>query len=197
MQDAGRGRQGRNWASAAGNFFGSTLVDLRAGDPPPQTLALAAGLALIDAVELVAPERPLMLKWPNDLLIEGAKLAGILLERNEQRVVAGFGVNLAVAPALQDRAAASLEGAILPEAFAPILAGAFARRLQSWREELPEVLPEAWLARAHPAGTPLTVHGGGGERLSGEFAGIELDGALRLLRQDGTIETVRAGDVQL
>ena len=71
---------------------------MQPGDPPAPSLSLAAGLALIEAVDVAVPGLPLMLKWPNDLLLGGAKLAGILLERSGDRVVAGFGVNLASAP---------------------------------------------------------------------------------------------------
>src|SRR3954466_7608945 len=72
-QAAGKGRQGRQWVSPRGNFYGSTTVELGPGDPPPQTLSLAAGLALLEAVELAAPGHALILKWPNDLLLQGQK----------------------------------------------------------------------------------------------------------------------------
>ena len=109
-QEAGKGRQGRSWVSAPGNFYGSTLVQLRADDPPAQTLSLAAGLALIEALEAAVPGQALMLKWPNDVMLAGKKLAGILLERNGDRVAVGFGVNLASAPELADRQGGSLGG---------------------------------------------------------------------------------------
>ena len=138
-----------------------------------------------------------MLKWPNDLMLLGKKLAGILLERFGDRVVIGFGVNLASAPALPDRRTASLGGAITPEAFAPLLAASFGRLLGLWRSSDPSLLAQAWLARAHPIGTKLTVHSGAGEIVSGRFDGLEPDGALRLRRDDGSLELVRAGDVEL
>ena len=196
-QDAGRGRHGRAWEGLDGNFFGSTLVQLRADDPPAPALALAAGLALIEAVEVAAPGMPLVLKWPNDLMLGDAKLAGILLERSEQRVVAGFGVNLATAPAIDGRETASLGASIVPQAFAPLLAASFARLLGAWRSADPGAFAQAWLARAHPPGTPLFVHHGPGERIAGMFDGIEPDGALRLRREGGSIEIIRAGDVSL
>lgn len=196
-QSSGKGRQGRAWLSAAGNFFGSTLVELRPGDPPAQTLSLAAGLALLEAVDTAAPAQALMLKWPNDVLLLGKKLAGILLERSGGRVAAGFGVNLATAPELADRKAASLGRLITPQAFAPLLAGSFARLLELWRSSEPRLLAEAWVARAHPLGTQLTVHSGKDDTVTGRFAGLETDGALRLLMPDGAIETVRAGDVAI
>jgi BirA family biotin operon repressor/biotin-[acetyl-CoA-carboxylase] ligase len=196
-QDAGRGRQGRGWVSAPGNFYGSTLVELRAGDPAPQILSLAAALALIETIDVAVPAQPLMLKWPNDLLLLGKKLAGILLERNGDRIAVGFGVNLATAPQLTDRPVASLGSKIAPEAFAPLLAACFGRLLQLWRESEPRLLIGAWLARAHPVGTLLTVHSRAEETLTGRFDGLEADGALRLRREDGGLDIVRAGDVQL
>ena len=196
-QDSGRGRQGREWVSETGNFFGSTLVTLRQGDPPPASLSLAAGLALIEAVDLAAPGLPLMLKWPNDLLLGTAKLGGILLERNGDRIVAGFGLNLGKAPRIEGRDVAAMNGVMLPQAFAPLLAGSFARMLDLWRTSEPEAFAKAWLTRAHPIGTRLTIHSSPGETITGRFDGIEPDGALLLRREDGDIDIVRAGDVEL
>jgi BirA family biotin operon repressor/biotin-[acetyl-CoA-carboxylase] ligase len=196
-QDAGRGRQGRQWISAEGNFAGSTLVELRDDDPPAPTLSLAAGLALAEAVDVAVPAQRLMLKWPNDLLLRGSKLAGILLERSGDRIAVGFGVNLVSAPALEDRRAADLGGGVGAEAFAPLLAASFARMLDSWRASESSALARAWEQRAHAVGTPLTVHTGANETIAGRFAGLEADGALRLQLDDGAIELVRAGDVDL
>jgi BirA family transcriptional regulator, biotin operon repressor / biotin---[acetyl-CoA-carboxylase] ligase len=138
-----------------------------------------------------------MLKWPNDVLLSGKKLAGILLERSGDRVAIGFGVNLAAAPQLPHRRAASLGGAMLPQAFAPLLAGSFARLLDVWRQSQLALLAQAWLTRAHPVGTNLKVHSTAEETVSGQFDGIELDGGLRLRRSDGSLEVVRVGDVEL
>jgi BirA family biotin operon repressor/biotin-[acetyl-CoA-carboxylase] ligase len=138
-----------------------------------------------------------MLKWPNDVLLLGKKLAGILLERSGDRVVIGFGVNLASAPELADRQCASLSARITPQAFAPLLAGSFERLVRVWRESEPLLLAQAWLTRAHPIGTPLTVHASSHERVSGRFDGIEADGALRLRGEDGRLEIVHAGDISL
>ena len=196
-QQAGKGRQGRSWISAAGNFYGSTLVALRSGDPSAQSLSLAAGLALVEAIDVALPGQALMLKWPNDVMLLGKKLAGILLERSGDRVVVGFGVNLATAPELTDRPCASLGGAVPPDAFAPLLAGSFARLLDLWRKSEPALIAQAWLARAHPVGTRLTVHSTSDDTVTGRFDGLERDGALRLRLDDGRLEIVRAGDIAL
>jgi BirA family biotin operon repressor/biotin-[acetyl-CoA-carboxylase] ligase len=170
---------------------------VRPGDPPSQLLSLAAGLALFDAVLVAAPGSPVMLKWPNDLLLDGAKLAGTLLERAGDRIVLGFGINLATAPAVPGRPVASLGGVLPPQAFAPLIAASFGRWLEVWRSGDAEELRRSWLERAHPFGTRLTVHTGPSQELSGRFEGLMPDGALRLLRDDGEVETVRAADVFL
>lgn len=197
-QEGGKGRQGRQWQSIDGNFSGSTIVRLRPVDPAAPALTLVAGLALIEAIDIAAPGAPVSLKWPNDLMLAGAKLAGILLERSDDRVIVGFGVNLAAAPEIEGRKTAALKSLadISPQAFAPLLAGKFAQLLSAWRSADPAQFAQAWLARAHPIGAPLEVHSGPGQRISGTFDGIEPDGALRL-RRDGMVDIIRSGDVLL
>jgi BirA family biotin operon repressor/biotin-[acetyl-CoA-carboxylase] ligase len=184
--------------SPTGNFHGSTIVQLRPTDPTAGTLSLVAGVALIRAVEVAAPATGLMLKWPNDLLLGSGKLAGILLERSGDRVVAGFGVNLAAAPEVPDRPTAALSSIALvsPEAFAPLLAAAFARELQRWRDDLPATVG-LWLESAHPPGTALTVHQAPGHKLSGTFDGLEGDGGLRLRLEGDEVRVIHAADVML
>ena len=196
-QTAGKGRQGRSWVTEPGNFFGSTLVTLRTGDPPAQSLSLVAGLALIEAVDAAAPGLPLLLKWPNDLLLDASKLAGILLERQSGRIVIGFGINLAASPNLADRPAADLGSRIAPEAFAQLLAGAMSRMLSLWRSTDPGDFARAWLARAHPLGTELSVHGADSAPVRGRFDGIEPDGTLRLRLPDGSVRAIHAADVSI
>ena len=153
---------------------------------------------MIEALDTVVAGAALQLKWPNDLMLGGAKLAGILLERSGDRIVAGFGVNLAVAPEIESRVTAALPSSapITPQAFAPLLAASVTRMLALWRGAAPDAFAQAWLARAHPVGTVLTVHDRPGHQIAGTFAGIEPDGAL-LLNCGGRVEVVRAGDVSL
>ncbi|HKC03270.1 MAG TPA: biotin--[acetyl-CoA-carboxylase] ligase [Sphingomicrobium sp.] len=196
-QSAGKGRQGRTWVSTEGNFAGSTIATLRPGDPPAATLSLAAGLALAEAIDVAIPAQALMLKWPNDLMLLGRKVAGILLERSGDRVAIGFGVNLASAPVLPDREAANFGGKVTPQAFAPLLAASFARLLELWRTSESAALARAWQERAHPPGTRLTVHVSKDEVIGGSFAGLDADGALRMMLDDGSIQVIRAADVFL
>lgn len=200
-QSAGRGRQGRDWFDGAGNFMGSTVVQLQPSDPVATGLPFIAALAAYEAVasSISRPEW-LQLKWPNDLMLSGAKLAGILLERVGDAVIVGLGVNLAVAPQLPDRATASLSQlgpAPDLQTFASRIASAFTEELSRWRQFGMEALLSRWLAAAHPEGTPLTVHELGGSPISGSFAGLEPSGALRLRLADGSTRAIHAGDVFL
>lgn len=199
-QTAGRGRQGREWFDGAGNFMGSTLAHVRSGDPPPATLALVAGLAVHGAVADASPGVPgLRLKWPNDLMAGTAKLAGILLERQEDTVIVGIGVNLAAAPELPGRDTAALAAwgqASDRDAFAAILMEHFARELARWRSAGLRQVLRRWATVAHPPGTPLTVHDPSGKRLAGIFAGLADDGGLQLRLADGTTQTIHAGEVR-
>lgn len=199
-QTAGRGRQGRSWFDGAGNFMGSTVVQRRVGDPPPTSLALLAGLAVHQTVTAHLPAGiQALLKWPNDVMIGTAKLAGILLEAADTTVVIGIGVNLAAAPQVADRetiALASFQPAPSRDAFAEALAGAFALELQSWRHFGIAPVVRRWLAAAHPAGTPLLVGEPGEPPLAGTFAGLTEEGALQLRLADGTTRVIHAGEVR-
>ena len=200
-QTAGRGRQGREWLDAPGNFMGSTVVCLTGREPPASTLSFVAALAVYEAIlaQIGAPQL-LQLKWPNDLLLAGDKLAGILLERSGEFAVVGIGVNLSAAPALPGRRAGKLaQVAPAPErdSFARELAASFDRELDRWRQFGLGPLLSRWLAAAHPAGTALTVHAADGAIVAGRFAGLEPDGALRLRLADGSTRVIHAGDVAL
>jgi BirA family biotin operon repressor/biotin-[acetyl-CoA-carboxylase] ligase len=198
-QTAGRGRQGRTWESPAGNLFASTLVRVRPGEPPAPTLALVAAVALAETAEAYGVRA--LLKWPNDLLVDGAKLSGVLLERADDAVVIGFGVNLAHHPVDLDRAATSfpaLTGSA-PDAgqFVHTLADAFARWLGRWRGEGLAPVRARWIERAHRIGSALTVHLPDGASLDGLFDGLDEGGALRLRLADGSTHVIHAADVFL
>lgn len=137
-----------------------------------------------------------MIKWPNDILAGGAKLAGILLERSADAVVIGFGANLAHHPEGLDRpvtSIAALAGTAPPPAsVAEALAETFSAWLTRWRMHGLEPVRLAWLAAAHPVGTPLATTEG-----EGTFDGLDESGALRLRMMDGSLRLVHAGDVFL
>lgn len=200
-QTGGKGRQGRAWFSPPGNLHASTLVRLREGDPPAPTLALVAAVALHEVAGAHAPAAKIEIKWPNDLLAGGAKLAGVLLERTGQAVVVGFGVNLAEHPTDVERAATSLAAltGAAPDvgSFNEDLADSFARWLASWRGGGFAVVRAAWLDAAHPPGTALAVRTASGGRVEGLFDGLDEDGGLRLRLAGGNVQVIHAGDVFL
>lgn len=141
------------------------------------------------------------IKWPNDLLVDGAKLSGILLERGEDAVVIGFGVNLAHHPEGLDRPTTSIAAragvAPDPATFVEVLAEGVARWLGRWRAGGVAAIRAPWLQAAHPAGTPLSVHLPDGEALQGLFEGLDEAGALRLRLAGGAVRVIHAGDVFL
>ena len=201
-QTGGRGRHGRSWASDPGNLYASTIVRLRETDGSPPSLTLVAAVALEQVLSARLGEGRAMIKWPNDLLVEGAKIAGILLEREGDAVVVGFGVNLAHAPDGLGRAVTSLAGqtgqAVPPAEFLPDLAESFRYWLGRWRGGgRTDPVRARWMERAHPLGTALRVRAGDSVMLEGLFDGVDAMGALRLRLADGSARVIHAGDVTL
>ncbi|PHR16918.1 MAG: biotin--[acetyl-CoA-carboxylase] ligase [Sphingopyxis sp.] len=200
VQTGGIGRRGRKWESPKGNLYCSTAIDIQPGDPAPSSLSFVAGLSVYSAIRRCLPDVPMLLKWPNDVLVSGAKICGILLERVKDQVVVGIGVNIAVAPEVEGRVVNSLaaEGATIDAAgFLEQLAREFEAYVVIWREAgLAEILKQ-WQNLAHPVGMAITTSDDGGEKITGEFSGLKADGALRLRKTDGTLIEIHAGDISI
>ncbi|CAO1652223.1 hypothetical protein NYA22BAC_01693 [Parasphingorhabdus sp. NYA22] len=142
----------------------------------------------------------MLLKWPNDVLVSEAKICGILLERVKEQVVVGIGVNIAEAPQVEGRSVTSMaaEGADVDAAgFLDRLTGGFESWLRVWRDAGLTHILEQWQSLAHPVGMAVTTSDDGGEKITGEFAGLHADGALRLRKTDGTLIEIRAGDISI
>jgi BirA family transcriptional regulator, biotin operon repressor / biotin---[acetyl-CoA-carboxylase] ligase len=202
VQDGGRGRMGRAWESPTGNLLASTIVRLQANDPPAPTLAFVGALAVFDAVQQIAPEVAVQIKWPNDLLSkDGAKLCGMLLERSGDAVVVGIGLNLVSHPQGLARPVTDLTALGArpqhPQAVVEILANAFAMWLDRWRMSGMRGVAQSWQKLAHPIGTALTANLPDGGVEEGLYAGLSNDGALQLRLADGAIRAIHAGDVFL
>lgn len=201
-QTAGRGRQGREWHGGAGNFMGSTIVTLQTGEYPGTWLNLPVSLAVRETLaEFLPNASDIMLKWPNDVLVSGAKISGILMELFEFQVVVGIGVNLVVAPNIPDRATVSLadvsDGPPSRDSFAARLIHHVAQEIGKWRTLGEPAMRARWLGHAHPKGTQLAVHDEGGTVVEGKFEGLAPTGALLLQMADGSVRSVQAGDVVL
>lgn len=203
-QTAGRGRQGRAWDDGEGNFMGSTVLELgeaSSSTANPASLAFPVSLALHRSIAAFLPRSDaLMLKWPNDVLLDGAKVSGMLMERIGSHIVIGIGVNLASAPQLADRATTSLARvAPVPhlDDFAKALARNFGDEIARWRSAGLAQQRRRWLDFAHPEGSPLSINSAPSETISGRFAGLDTDGALQLRLADGSLRTIHAGDVSL
>lgn len=200
-QTAGRGRMGRVWQDGIGNFMGSTLVELRGNYPPAHSLALMMGLCLHRVLKGWAGHICFRIKWPNDIVVNGAKVAGILLERHGDFVVIGVGVNLISAPQFLDRATTSLAALgvkVSRNSFAGLLSEDVFAAIGRWRSgEWPTKIIDEWTARAHPLGTVLTLTDGPHAGLTGAFDGLERDGSLRLRTQEGAIMTIHAGELRM
>lgn len=205
MQTTGRGRRGRPWRSEPGNLYASLLLADAGPLARQPELCFVAALALYDAVRAVSGIDPLRigLKWPNDVQIDGAKLAGILLEGTilpggRSATIIGFGVNCAHNPSDTPYPATNL-GAVgyptEPDALLSALDAAMIARVAQWAGGTGFAdTREAWLRRASGIGRPVTVRLG--ERESeGVFEALDFSGAMVLRRPDGARETISAGDV--
>lgn len=200
-QTAGRGRAGRGWDSPEGNLHLSVLLRPAAPLRDAPLFGLATAVALADASVAALPDAPVALKWPNDLLLGGAKAGGLLAEAVAEadrigHLILGIGVNLAHAPALPDRATscfAAFGPPPEPVGFAGALLDALGQRLDQLAAQGFAAIRDAWLARGPAPGTPVTVRGNAAPR-SGRFVGLGSDGSL-LLEQDGGIRAIAAGEV--
>lgn len=186
-QTGGRGRRGRRWSSPVGNLYSSTILRPECAAAQAAELGFVAALAVAD---MVPAGRQMRVKWPNDVLVDGGKIAGILLESavadggRVLHVVAGIGVNVGFAPQLPEMRypGSALGGTV--EAALETLAAALARRLADWRRDGFAAVRAAWLDQAGPLGAEVDVKLGDG-LVRGRFAGLDQEGALLLDTADG------------
>jgi BirA family biotin operon repressor/biotin-[acetyl-CoA-carboxylase] ligase len=199
QQSAGRGRQGRPWVSPPGNLHSTLLIPAEASPRDLPKLGFVAGIALRRAVLALLPGADVRLKWPNDLLLSGAKVAGLLLEALERgaAVSIGIGVNIALHPADTPYPATHLKAhgcgvdrdAVLGQLSDTMLD---ALALFDRGRGFPAVRRE-WLAGAAHRGRLMSVREGQGARI-GRFVDLDEEGRL-LLDADGTTHAIAAGDV--
>ena len=203
-QTAGRGRQGRRWVSEEGNLFASLLLRPEVPLAQAATLPFVAAAALSDTLApKLRDEAALTHKWPNDVLLHGRKVSGILLESGGSRqglyVVVGIGVNVTSFPQETLYPATSLKEAGIEWEAGALLTSyitVFSNLYQLWLAHGFGPLRKAWLRRAAHLGKPVEI-GHGDDKQAGIFEDVDETGALLLRSADGNLKTITAGDVFL
>ncbi|WP_417810981.1 biotin--[acetyl-CoA-carboxylase] ligase [Thalassospira alkalitolerans] len=204
QQTTGRGRRGRAWSSPVGNLYSSLL--LRPDCPlfEAAKLTFLIAVAMAEAIEMVSGNqiRP-DCKWPNDLMVNGRKISGILLESasndgtQTDYLVIGAGVNVAFYPDDAERPATSLAALGAPTSVKDVLqiyVARIAHWLPIWEAQGFAPIREAWLTRAYGVGEPVIARLTQ-RTLEGTFVGLDDDGALVLRETDGTEHRIGAGEV--
>ena len=206
-QTAGRGRRGRKWESEGGNLF-TTLLHLTRKPPAEAAqVTFVAALAVADLIDGFAPPSLVTIKWPNDVMLAGEKVSGVLVESGAHQtgglwLAVGIGVNLAHAPEGTERPATALahhlrgDVTVSPtvEAAAATLAEAFAGWMERWETLGFQPILDAWQARTPGLDGPAVARLGR-ETVKGRAEGVAPDGALKLRLADGSLRLISAGDV--
>lgn len=206
-QTAGRGRRGRDWVSDTGNLAATLLTTMRKSPAEAAQLTFVAALAVADLVDSYAPPSLVSIKWPNDVLLAGQKVSGVLIESGAHAngtlwLAVGIGVNLCRAPIGLERPATAivdhLRGDVTAtptvEVAARRLAEAFAVWLDRWETLGFQPVLDAWVARAPGLNGPAVARLGH-ETVTGVAEGVAPDGALKLRLADGSLRLISAGDV--
>lgn len=201
-QTSGRGRQGNHWMSEPGNLYMSMILRPQVSAAESGQLSFLAAEALAETVQgLLPPSADIALKWPNDVLINGRKSAGILLEAESaaqaagpEWLVLGMGLNLAHAPdgaiSLRDAGAGTVDVAQARD----LLTGSVLSLYRRWQREGFAVIRSAWLARAAHLGKTIRVRLPG-EEFMAVFDGIDAQGALEVTMENGTRRVIASGEV--
>ena len=189
QQTDGRGRRGRSWISPPGNLY-ATLIVRPPSDAPVAQLGFVAALGTGEALRRHAPVR---FKWPNDLMLEGRKLGGILVEMAGGAAAVCIGINIASAPEDTETPATNLPADVAPEVLLDDIRVCFDVWYRRWREDGFAPLREAWLQHGIGLGEPIRARLAR-ETVEGVFGGLDADGGL-LLDRDGERRVIAAGDV--
>ncbi len=195
-QTAGRGREGRTWASPPGNLYFSLLLRPTLGPKAFGFYSFLAALSIADAVEASAEGKAVELKWPNDVLIDGKKVSGVLLEVDDDVLVVGIGINILNVPANPLYPVTSLSEAGSPDVNVRDVLDRVLTSINKWQSLLLsngfEPLRQEWLRRARKG--PLRVRTLEGN-IYGEFDDLDEQGRLRLTLSDKSKRSFNTGDV--
>jgi BirA family transcriptional regulator, biotin operon repressor / biotin---[acetyl-CoA-carboxylase] ligase len=201
-QTAGRGRLGRSWQSVPGNLYSTFLLKPACAPQFSPQLGFVTALAVAEAIDALADQRSVQLKWPNDCLVQGAKIAGILCEVLDRgHVAVGCGMNVASAPSGLAYPAATVADVLGKSIPVQKMFDAYAQSLRTqlslWQngENFPAIA-DLWRARAIGIGEQVCVKQDAGD-IAGKLLGIDDAGALLLAQSDGSQRRILAGDLQI
>lgn len=206
-QSEGRGRRGRRWEDTQGNLASTLLVTIDRSPAQAAQLTFVAALAVADLLDRYVPPALVTIKWPNDVLLDGRKASGILIESGKAErgglwLAVGIGVNLATSPQGTERPATSIAEHLRHDVVAvprideaaEALAETFGLWFERWNEFGFQPILDAWVGRTPGLFGPCTARLTN-ETLVGTADGVEADGALRLRLADGSLKVISAGDV--
>lgn len=195
-QTGGRGRRGRSWHSPPGNLYVTIVVPVPEERPVPQLAFVAAVGAGEAAGSLLGAAPSLAYKWPNDLMLGGRKLGGILVEAEGAMAAVGIGLNAVSCPSGVNATSLGEAGiSITLHALFETVCLSFDRWYRIWCRKGFAPIRERWQAAAFRLGDPLEVRFPDGTASAGCFRGIDRTGALILQRADGTVQPVATGEV--
>lgn len=206
-QTGGRARRGRSWTSPPGNLYWSRIAFPTPDWPPVWGLSMVCGLAVLDLARAALPAGvPVALKWPNDVLVDGGKLAGILLESGEQDgrpwVICGIGVNLVSSPPtgqLYSAADLASKGATAIDRDRAVhdLAGHFEYRLTAYLQGGLPAIRMAVLAHLAGIDGPITarITDDPADDVSGTLRGLDAQCRAEIVTTDGALRAISAGDL--
>lgn len=206
-QSAGRGRRGRAWSTGEGNLAATYLFTTPKSAPEAAQVSFVTALAVADVFDAFVPTSLVSIKWPNDVLIDGRKASGVLIESGTFApgwlwLAVGCGLNLAHYPTDVERPAtrvadhlrADVAAAPTPVEAMTALAAAFATRMAEWEQGGFPAVVQGWMRKATGLGLPCVARLGA-ETIEGVADGLDADGSLRLVLPSGEVRRVTAGDV--
>lgn len=202
-QTAGKGRRTRNWYSPIGNLYCSLIISSDCSTERMGQLSFVSAVAVIESIKHLAPAVNLSCKWPNDILVNGKKVTGILIENiiaeNNSFAVVGIGINLKEFPILENAkipaTSLSAEGfEIEKKELLYTVINNFYNNLLLWRERGFLPIRHKWLANAFGLGSDIEIHMPN-KKLCGRFGDIDENGAIVLINQSGDIEKIVSGEV--
>ncbi len=204
-QTKGRGRRGREWESKVGNLYATGLYTMEIGAKEAANLSFVAALAVRDTIAHYLPKQEAKVKWPNDVMVCGKKISGILLEswinKGVINVAIGIGINIVTPPENPLITACTIKSFLQGDDIVPtredvleILVSAFGKYLGVWRDNGFEPIRELWLNHAIGLGEEVIVRLPDLQK-AGIFKDLNLNGELVVLLNDNTTEFISAGDV--